>query len=460
MTEHQSIEWKESWRDEYLKWISGFANAGGGTLVIGKNNKGVPIGVKDSKKLLEELPNKVRDVLGILVDVNLRQEQGGDLVEIVVEPYPYPISYKGEYHYRSGSTKQELKGAALDRFLLRKQGRHWDGVPVPNVGPADLDPSSLAAFRKRALRSKRLTPEILQEPDSGLLEKLHLFEGHYLKRAAILLFHPDPEKFVTGAYIKIGSFRSDADLAFQDEIHGDLFRQVDKTLDILRAKYLKALISYDGVQRVETYPVPEEALREAILNAIAHKDYASGAPVQISVYADKLLIWNSGHLPPDWTIARLTEKHSSQPFNPDIANAFFRSGEIESWGRGIERILTACQAAHCPAPIIDYTPGDFWLKFAFAPEHLAKTITEPSSGKSSGKSSVKTPVKTPVKTEEKILAAVRESSGISIPEMARILDLSTRAVEKQIRQLKASHRLHRIGPAKGGHWEVGGKSEG
>ena len=57
-------------------------------------------------------------------------------MEIVVEPYPYPISYKGEYHYRSGSTKQELKGAALDRFLLRKQGRHWDGVPVPNVSPS------------------------------------------------------------------------------------------------------------------------------------------------------------------------------------------------------------------------------------------------------------------------------------------------------------------------------------
>jgi ATP-dependent DNA helicase RecG len=137
MNEHQSIEWKESWRDEYLKRISGFANAGGGILVIGKNNKGVPVGVKDSKKLLEELPNKVRGVLGILEDVNLRREGGVDLVEIAVEPYPYPISYKGEYHYRSGSTKQELKGAALDRFLLRKQGRHWDGVPVPNVGPAE-----------------------------------------------------------------------------------------------------------------------------------------------------------------------------------------------------------------------------------------------------------------------------------------------------------------------------------
>lgn len=270
MPEHQAIEWKESWRDEYLRWICGFANAGGGTLVIGKTNDGISLGVKDSGKLLEEIPNKVRNILGILVDVNLRHEQAAELVEIVVEPYPYPISYKGEYHYRSGSTKQELKGAALDRFVLRKQGRHWDGVPVPNVEAPELDPFSLAAFRKRAHRSKRLTPEILREPDAALLEKQHLMEGHYLKRAAILLFHPDPERFVTGAFIKIGFFRTDADLVFHDEIHGDLFSQVDKTLDALRAKYLKALISYDGVQRVENYPVPEEALREAILNAVAH----------------------------------------------------------------------------------------------------------------------------------------------------------------------------------------------
>ncbi len=362
MPEHQSIEWKESWRDEYLRWICGFANASGGTLVIGKTNDGISLGVKDSGKLLEGIPNKVRDILGILVDVNLRCEQGAELVEIVVEPYPYPypISYKGEYHYRSGSTKQELKGVALDRFLLRKQGRHWDGVPVPNVKPSELESFPLAAFRKRAHLSKRLSPEILREPDAALLEKLHLMEGHYLKRAAILLFHPDPERFVTGAFIKIGFFRTDADLVFHDEIHGDLLSQVDKALDTLRAKYLKALISYDGVQRVENYPVPEEALREAILNAVAHKDYSSGSPIQISVYADKLLVWNSGHLPHDWTADRLTEKHSSQPFNPDIANAFFRAGAIESWGRGIERIMSACREAGTPRPTIDYKLGGIW----------------------------------------------------------------------------------------------------
>jgi len=124
MKESQHIEWKESWRDEYLKWICGFANAEGGVLVIGRDDQGQVVGLKDARKLLEDIPNKVRDILGIMVDVNLHEDSGKDYLEIRVEAYPYPISYKGEYHYRSGSTKQELKGNSLSQFLLRKQGRH------------------------------------------------------------------------------------------------------------------------------------------------------------------------------------------------------------------------------------------------------------------------------------------------------------------------------------------------
>lgn len=102
-----------------------------------------------------------------------------------------------------------------------------------------------------------------------------------MKRAAILLFHPDPEKFVTGAYIKIGYFENEADLIFQDEVHGNLFEQVEKTVDLLFPKYIKALISYEDIHRVETYEYPKEAVREALLNAIAHKDYSGFTPIQI-----------------------------------------------------------------------------------------------------------------------------------------------------------------------------------
>jgi ATP-dependent DNA helicase RecG len=212
MAESQNIEYKQSWRDEYLKWICGFANANGGTIFIGKNDNGKVVGLTDVKRLLEEIPNKVRDILGILADVNLHTTTQGDFIEIIVEGYPYPVNYKGQYHYRSGSTKQELKGTALDKFLLQKKGKLWDGVPVPKVSAKDLEKEAFDFFRKRAFKSQRIEEDILTDSNEHLLENLQLKENDFLKRAAILLFHSTPENFVTGAYIKIGYFESDHDL--------------------------------------------------------------------------------------------------------------------------------------------------------------------------------------------------------------------------------------------------------
>lgn len=184
-----------------------------------------------------------------------------------------------------------------------------------------------------------------------------------MNRAAILLFHSDPEKIVSGAYIKIGFFRTDSDLIFQDEIHGNLFEQVEKTMDLLLTKYTKALISYEGITRVETYEYPKDALREALLNAVAHKDYTGSYPIQISVYADKIMIWNYGRLPENWTVEDLYNKHSSQPRNPDIATAFFRSGYVESWGRGIDKMKKLCIEAKIPEPQFSCNGNDFWTVF-------------------------------------------------------------------------------------------------
>lgn len=278
MPESQNTEYKSVWRDEYLRWICGFANANGGTIFIGIDDTGKIVGVPDAKKLLDEIPNKVRDVLGVLVDVNLHQTQEGNYIEIVVESYPNAVNYKGEYHYRSGSTKQELKGAALDKFLLQKQGKRWDSVSIPKVPVKDLKQETFDFFRKRGIKSKRLEERSLTDDNEHLLENLKLIEDGGLKRAAILLFHSDPEKYITGAYIKIGYFENEADLIFQDEAHGNLFEQVEKTMDLLFTKYIKALISYDGIHRVETYEYPKEAVREALLNAVSHKDYSGLTP--------------------------------------------------------------------------------------------------------------------------------------------------------------------------------------
>ncbi|MEW4569502.1 ATP-binding protein [Tautonia sp. JC769] len=450
MKESQNTEWKESWRDEYLKWLCGFANAEGGVLVIGRDDKGAAVGVRDAKKLLEDLPNKIRDVLGIMADVRLVADGGKDLIEIRVDPYPYPVNYKGEYHYRSGSTKQELKGAALDKFLLRKQGRTWDGVPVPDATVRSLSKDAIDAFRARASQSQRMTAADLKESKSGLIEKLHLTDGKYLKRAAVLAFHPEPERFVTGAFVKIGFFRTNDDLLYHDEVHGDLFTQVGRTMDLLLTKYLKAAITYRGIQRVETFPVPEPALREAILNAIIHKDYATCTPVQISVYADKLMVWNPGQLPQDWTVEKLKAKHASLPYNPGVANVFFRAGEIEAWGRGVERILAACREARFPEPVIEQEATGLWIHFQFSPEIVERTAAGPAPEAANDR----TREKPREKTREKLLRLVKGDPTVSTEALASALGITPKGVEWQIKRLKADGLLTRVGADKGGHWEV------
>lgn len=418
--EHQNIERKESWHNDYFKWICGFANAQGGILFIGIDDKGNTKHLDNAKKLMEDLPNQVRDLLGLMVDVNLHTTNGDDYLEIVVEPYPFPISLRGKYYYRSGSTLQELKGAALAKFLLQRQGKKWDGVPIPNVTAEDLKNDTFEFFRKKATKSKRLEPEDLDGTNQELLESLQLYleEEKMLKRAAILLFHPKPEKYVTGSLIKIGFFETDDDLKFQDEVKGNLLEQAEKALDLLKTKYTQAIISYQDGSREETFTFPEDAVREALYNAIAHKDYSSGIPIQISVYPNKMIFWNEGQLPENWTVEKLTQKHPSKPHNPDIANTFFRAGYIESWGRGTIKMINACKAHKIAPPVFSNIPPDFQVELI---KYTDKGLTELG-----------------LKEElRKIILHIQETGSISNSEVQSVCDVSKATATRYLGELEA-----------------------
>ena len=185
-------------------------------------------------------------------------------------------------------------------------------------------------------------------------------------------FHPEPGRFVRDAYVKIGYFRG-AELLYQDVIEGNLFTQVDRTMDLLYSKYSRALVSYDGVYRVETFPVPRDAMREAVINAVIHRDYADPVPIQIRVYDERIVLWNPGRLPGDWSVERLTGEHASVPYNPAIAYAFFRAGMIEAWGRGIRRIATGLrerwQSGHRSGS--SSPASGLWLEFRYSVAYRA-----------------------------------------------------------------------------------------
>lgn len=377
MPEHQNIEYKESWRDEYLKWICGFANAQGGKIFIGIDDKGNVKGVPDYKKLLEDIPNKTVSHLGLVVDVNLRTKDKKHYIEIVVKTSEVAISYHGVYHYRSGSTKQELKGIALQEFLLRKMGRSWDDMPVPGATMKDIDEKAVRKFVDKALEQKRISPDAVTDGVKAILTNLHLVnEKGQLKCAAILLFGKDPLKYFTHAYFKIGRFgNSDHDLKFQDVIEGNIFEMIDKILLVLHSKYLTSPIHYEGIERKEVLEYPESALREAILNSIVHKNYAA-TTIQLSVYDDKLILWNPGSLPEELPVNQLKLKHASYPRNNNIADVFFKAGYIETWGRGTNKIIDACKQAGLPEPdFVEHAGGlqTIFLKDIYTEEYLRKT---------------------------------------------------------------------------------------
>ena len=175
--EQQNIEWKETWKDDYLKWICGFANAHGGKIYIGKNDNGEVTGIKNARKLLEDIPNMVRDVLGIIVDVNLYSEENKDYLEIVTLPCSYPVSYKGEYHYRSGSTKQVLKGVALTQFISEKTGITWDSTAIENLSIDDFWRESFDIFRQQALLSNRMDRKRFEHFQCSAFRQLRSYQG-------------------------------------------------------------------------------------------------------------------------------------------------------------------------------------------------------------------------------------------------------------------------------------------
>ena len=209
--------------------------------------------------------------------------------------------------------------------------------------------------------------DVLADSTTDFLSSLDMLVDGQITRAGVLMFHPKPEKLFPGAFIKIGFFRSDSDLAFQDEIHGSLVRQVDRTFDLLTTKYMNYLISFEGLQRIENPPYPEGPLRECILNSVSHKDYAEQVPIQISVYPDRIVFWNPGSLPESWTVENLLKKHPSRAFNPAIANAFFRCGEVDAWGRGIGKIVDGAISEKLLPPIFDTSFGGLMVTFYSSP---------------------------------------------------------------------------------------------
>lgn len=456
--ENQNIEYKRSWSDEYLKWVCGFANAQGGKIFIGIDDDKTVCGLQDSHRQMEDIPNKIVVFLGIVVDVNLHQKDGLDYLEIIVNPSNVPISFKGVFYYRSGATKQELKGPALQQFILKKMGRSWDEIICEGAKMEHIDDEAVAYFVRKGIKAGRLPETAADDSTETILRNLDLMdEDGGLRNAAILLFGKRPSRFFACVEFKIGRFKTDSDLRNQDMITGNIIQMADKVMEVLDNKYLIRPIHYEGLQRIEPMEIPEEALREIIFNAIIHKEYP-GYSTQMRVYDDRIWLWNSGGLPEGITFEQFLGAHSSCPRNRLIARAFYLAGFIESWGRGINKIKTKFIGSGLEAPVYKEEMGGMSVyitrrKGLYGEDGTVNGTVNIIDNKivSTNFDGVNDTVNDTVK---RILKVISNNEAITYDEMSEVLKISRRTIARHIKTMTKLFLIVREGSDKSGYWYV------
>lgn len=455
--ESQNIEYKQSWKDEYLKWICGFANAQGGKLYIGIDDRGNVCGVENAHRLSEDIPNKIVALLGVVADVNILNRDGKDYMEIEVVPSNVPISYKGKYYYRSGSTMQELNGTSLQQFVLKKMGRSWDDMVHERATVDDLDRDAIDFFLRKGIQAGRIDPSEANAPTATVLQNLNLVddEGH-LKNAALLLFCKKPGRYFTGTEFKIGRFHSNiADLVSQEMIEGSIIQMADRVVRMLKDKFLTMPIHYEGLQRIETLEVPEDALREILYNAICHKEYL-GPQIQMRVWDHHVEIWNDGELPNQITPENIEKVHASYPRNKNLAFAFYKAGFIESWGRGWKKICDGFVAAGLPKPTIESKQGGVLVTFQRNNVNIPKQKPIDAQNVADG---VAVNVAEELTERQQIIIELikkcaAQNVAVNTKYLSEKLSVNRKTIQRDMTYLQERKLIQWNGADKNGHWEI------
>jgi ATP-dependent DNA helicase RecG len=361
--ESETVEFKQSLDGEALDTVGAFANAKGGTLLVGVADDGVMKGLTFGKEIMRDWANRIVQAAHVHPQIKRISYRGKNIVAIQVsESAVKPVPCRGRYLIRVGRSNRQMTDDDLTRAVLGRLAMTWDEIVEPRSTLKDLDSDQIKRFRTDCnQQGRRSIPP--NEDDYTVLEKLGLVREGQLLRAAILLFGKEPQRFYPSAFVKIGRFRSPTLIVDDREIYGTLFDQVENTIFYFR-EHLETRFEFEGEPaRKVIWEYPLEALRGAVINAICHRDYLGTPHIQIRWYDDQVVLFNSGGLPPPLRLEDLKQSHPSIPRNRKIAEIFFYVGWIESWGGGIQKILDECASAGMPEPKFEERIGGLWLTF-------------------------------------------------------------------------------------------------
>ena len=512
------------WEESDLSIVCGIANAGGGTIIIKSSERKKRRELRQFNKLFETIPALCLHELGLICTTDPVMD-GMDLcLEITIPAVEEPISYQGSYFLYSNGENLPIGEDEIARLYDKNATTAWESRLQPFVREDDLDSDISTVLFKNAEKdeedrdSDRETNELLQK--YGLKSA----QNNAFTNIGVLLLHRSPELFIPGALVQIALFHSDGtDVGMKEAITGPFTKQLDQTMDSLYNRFLPAALESgtdydDSTERDSAIIPPREAIKEALLNAMVHKDYESAMPIRISVYPSKLYIDNVGRPPSSWTLSDLMGRHNSRPHNPELALSLQKIGIFNGWGSGISTIVTACTNAGLPSPEFSLRADEMDVCFRFGADYSsegasiisdgnfderskeahidASSQTDASNatimpappvlqeGNSSSSAHIEKPIIRPVSsassnpnssnrkptfkersiaaanrldmtsTDEYILKVIETNGRITAVKIAEVLGVSESTVRRSFKRLREYSLIERIGSDKAGYWRL------
>ncbi|MGH7309595.1 MAG: RNA-binding domain-containing protein [Candidatus Rokuibacteriota bacterium] len=426
--EGKTLEFKRdlSSPDGALKTIVAFANTAGGTMLIGVEDKSRHVrGVADALDLEERLANLVSDRISprLVPEIEILPWRRTQVLALHVHPSPSRPHFlsregpAGGVYVRVGSTNRRADAELVEELRRFARGEGFDEQPMPGLDSEALDfraaSESFAAFRKLARRD---------------LETLRLLTDHQGRKVptvgGMILFGQDRERHFPDAWIQAGRFAGADKSRIVDraEIRSLPMRAIEEAIAFVH-KHLLHGAEIGAVRRKERWSLPPEAVREAIINAVTHADYAQrGAPLRLSILDDRLEVENPGLLPFGLTIEDLP-RGVSKLRNRVIGRVFHALGLIEQWGSGIQRMTAACRGAGLAAPVFEELATRFRVTIATA--RVGRPVLE--------------------ETDQAILASLAGGKGRLTSEIAEAIGLTPRATRTRLARLVGRGLVREIG---------------
>jgi ATP-dependent DNA helicase RecG len=336
--------------------LAAFATARGGTVRFGITPDGRRVGVTLGRNTLENLANDIRRHTDppLFPSIAVEGEESAAVVLVRTEESPIkPVRAFGKPYKRVGRTNQALSHEEAHRLEEATTSHTWDALPCAGLKAEHLSRAAIDDFLQRAGLP-------VDTPTDHVLENLRLrLSDDRLCNAAALLFAAAPGRFLTGVQVQCCLCSDDSGERCLEKrtLEAPLIVTLMETLAYVARHTCRAVRAPGEPQQEAVTAYPEETVREAVTNALIHRDYGAAGSVQVCLYSGRLEVWNPASLPFDVPVEALYVRHPSRPRNRKLADAFFRAGLIAQWGTGTMRMRAACAARGLPAPTFELRTG-------------------------------------------------------------------------------------------------------